>query len=154
MAELGLASALTPDAALRTYESAHARAERIDRPELRSQVLRNWGLALRDAGQAAPAEHSWSPQSVAPLSATPRSTNTRGRFRRRRVRHRNRPRRELNTNRSYARPRPDHSEYRARAARPGLADERARTAPERPLFPAVQFYFCAEGSRGSRASSL
>ena len=55
-AELALALALAPEAAFRRYESAHARADRIGRPELRSQVLRNWGLALRDAGQAGPAE--------------------------------------------------------------------------------------------------
>jgi len=55
-AELGLASAFSPEAAFRTYESALTRAERIGRPELRSQVLRNWGLALKEAGQAGPAE--------------------------------------------------------------------------------------------------
>ncbi|MGC5021288.1 tetratricopeptide repeat protein [Micromonospora sp. DT47] len=59
MAALGLAMAQDEagDAeALRTYASAHARAERIGRPELRSQVLRNWGLALKEAGQVGPAE--------------------------------------------------------------------------------------------------
>ncbi|MCM0674777.1 tetratricopeptide repeat protein [Micromonospora phytophila] len=60
MAALGLAMAQDEagdaEAALRTYASAHARAERIGRPELRSQVLRNWGLALKEAGQVGPAE--------------------------------------------------------------------------------------------------
>jgi tetratricopeptide (TPR) repeat protein len=56
MAELGLAFGFPPEAAFRTYESALARADRIGRPELRSKVLRNWGLALKEAGQAAPAE--------------------------------------------------------------------------------------------------
>ncbi|MER7334614.1 MULTISPECIES: tetratricopeptide repeat protein [unclassified Micromonospora] len=60
MAALGLAMAQDDagdaEAALRTYASAHARAERIGRPELRSQVLRNWGLALKEAGQVGPAE--------------------------------------------------------------------------------------------------
>ncbi|MGI5151851.1 tetratricopeptide repeat protein [Plantactinospora sp. CA-294935] len=60
MAALGLAMAQDEagdaEAALRTYESAHARAERIGRPELRSQVLRNWGLALKEAGQVGLAE--------------------------------------------------------------------------------------------------
>ncbi|WP_344499252.1 tetratricopeptide repeat protein [Dactylosporangium maewongense] len=59
-AELGLALAYGDagdrDGALRTYEAAHRRALRIDRPELTSLVLRNWGLALRDAGQTAEAE--------------------------------------------------------------------------------------------------
>jgi tetratricopeptide (TPR) repeat protein len=56
-AELALAAASSsPEAAFRTYESAQARADRIGRPELRSQVLRNWGLALKDAGHAGPAE--------------------------------------------------------------------------------------------------
>ncbi|MEU1841383.1 tetratricopeptide repeat protein [Micromonospora chersina] len=60
MAALGLAMAQDEagdaEAALRTYASAHARAERIGRPELRSQVLRNWGLALKEAGQLGLAE--------------------------------------------------------------------------------------------------
>lgn len=60
MASLGLAMAQSEaddgEAALRTYASAYARAERIGRPELQSQVLRNWGLALRDAGHVGPAE--------------------------------------------------------------------------------------------------
>ncbi|GAB3152786.1 hypothetical protein GCM10027290_44200 [Micromonospora sonneratiae] len=60
MAALGLAMAQSDvgneEKALRTYESAHARAERIGRPELTSQVLRNWGLALREAGQVHLAE--------------------------------------------------------------------------------------------------
>ncbi|TYB39750.1 tetratricopeptide repeat protein [Micromonospora sp. AP08] len=60
MAALGLAMAQdeTGDAetALRTYASAYARAERIGRPELRSQVLRNWGLALKEAGHVGLAE--------------------------------------------------------------------------------------------------
>jgi tetratricopeptide (TPR) repeat protein len=55
-AELGLALTLPPVAAFRTYESAYARAERIGRPELLSQVLRNWGLALKEAGEVGPAE--------------------------------------------------------------------------------------------------
>jgi tetratricopeptide (TPR) repeat protein len=55
-AELGLAATFPPEAAFRTYESAYARADRIGRPELRSQVLRGWGLALKEAGQAGPAE--------------------------------------------------------------------------------------------------
>jgi tetratricopeptide (TPR) repeat protein len=54
-AELGLAATFSPEAAFRTYESAYARADRIGRPELRSQVLRNWGLALKEADQAGPA---------------------------------------------------------------------------------------------------
>jgi tetratricopeptide (TPR) repeat protein len=60
MAALGLAMAQDEaggaEAALRTYASAHARAERIGRPELHSQVLRNWGLALKEAGQLGLAE--------------------------------------------------------------------------------------------------
>ncbi|MET8907374.1 tetratricopeptide repeat protein [Micromonospora sp. NPDC004551] len=60
MAALGLAMAQDEagdaGAALRTYATADARAERIGRPELRSQVLRNWGLALKEAGQVGPAE--------------------------------------------------------------------------------------------------
>ncbi|MGN9765329.1 tetratricopeptide repeat protein [Micromonospora sp. SD12] len=60
MAALGLAMAQDEagdaEAGLRTYASAHARAERIGRPELRSQVLRNWGLALKEAGQVSLAE--------------------------------------------------------------------------------------------------
>ncbi|MET7420152.1 tetratricopeptide repeat protein [Dactylosporangium sp. NPDC005555] len=59
-AELGLAlahgDAGDRDASLRTYESAHRRAVGIDRPELTSQVLRNWGLALQDAGRTEQAE--------------------------------------------------------------------------------------------------
>jgi hypothetical protein len=51
-AELGLALTQPSDTAFRTYESAYARADRIGRPELRSQVLRNWGLALKEAGPA------------------------------------------------------------------------------------------------------
>jgi hypothetical protein len=60
MAALGLAMAQSDagddEEALRTYASANSRAERIGRPELTSQVLRNWGLALKDAGQVGPAE--------------------------------------------------------------------------------------------------
>ncbi|SCF24812.1 Tetratricopeptide repeat-containing protein [Micromonospora chaiyaphumensis] len=60
MAALGLAmgqdEAGDTEAGLRTYAAADARAERIGRPELRSQVLRNWGLALKEAGQVGPAE--------------------------------------------------------------------------------------------------
>lgn len=59
-AALGLALAYADsgdeDAALRTYAAAYTRAQRIDRPELTSQVLRNWGVALSEAGQPAPAE--------------------------------------------------------------------------------------------------
>jgi tetratricopeptide (TPR) repeat protein len=57
MAALGLAMAQSDagnlDDALRTYESALSRARR---PEQRSQVLRNWGLALKEAGRSGPAE--------------------------------------------------------------------------------------------------
>ncbi|MDO3703264.1 hypothetical protein Q3W71_16445 [Micromonospora sp. C28SCA-DRY-2] len=64
MAALGLAMAQDEagdtEAALRTYASAHARAARIGRPELLSQVLRNWGLALKEAGQVGPAEQRLS----------------------------------------------------------------------------------------------
>jgi tetratricopeptide (TPR) repeat protein len=60
MAALGLAIAQhdagDAEAALRTYALANARAEHIGRPELRSQVLRNWGLALKEAGQVGVAE--------------------------------------------------------------------------------------------------
>ncbi|GAA2382251.1 hypothetical protein Cme02nite_53380 [Catellatospora methionotrophica] len=60
MAALGLAMAQSEvgdeDGALHTYASAHTRAERIGSPVLVSQVLRNWGLALREAGQPQPAE--------------------------------------------------------------------------------------------------
>lgn len=60
MASLGLAMAQDQagdrDSALRTYASANGRAARLDRPELRSQVLRNWGLALKEAGDAPWAE--------------------------------------------------------------------------------------------------
>ncbi|GAA3389213.1 tetratricopeptide repeat protein [Cryptosporangium minutisporangium] len=64
MAALGLAMAQDEagdaEAALHTYASTSARAERIGRPELTSQVLRNWGLALKDGGHAGPAEHRLS----------------------------------------------------------------------------------------------
>lgn len=55
---LALAHAEAGDeaAALDTYASAHARAERIGSPELLSLVLRNWGIALREAGRPGPAE--------------------------------------------------------------------------------------------------
>ncbi|GAA1641743.1 hypothetical protein GCM10009679_53530 [Saccharothrix algeriensis] len=55
---LALAQAEAGDeaAALDTYASAYARAERIGRPEQLSQVLRNWGNALKAAGQADQAE--------------------------------------------------------------------------------------------------
>lgn len=61
MASLGLALAQDQagdtESAMRSYASAYARAvHRVDRPELRSQVLRNWGLALKKAGDAASAE--------------------------------------------------------------------------------------------------
>ncbi|WP_285688243.1 tetratricopeptide repeat protein [Actinoplanes sp. NBRC 103695] len=59
MAALGLAMAQgeagDAEAGLATYARAHAKA-RAGGPELRSQVLRNWGLALKEAGQAVPAE--------------------------------------------------------------------------------------------------
>lgn len=55
-AQLGLAAALPSEAAFSMYASAHARADRIGRAELRSQVLRDWGLALNEADQAGPAE--------------------------------------------------------------------------------------------------
>ncbi len=42
--------------ALRTYASTYSRAERIGRPELKSQVLRNWGLALKEVGEVGPAK--------------------------------------------------------------------------------------------------
>jgi tetratricopeptide (TPR) repeat protein len=41
---------------LTTYAAAAKRAKRIGRPELHSQVLRNWGLALKEAGRPGPAE--------------------------------------------------------------------------------------------------
>lgn len=57
---LGLALAQSDagdlDGALRTYEEARTRADRVGRPELTSQVLRNWGLALADADRHAEAE--------------------------------------------------------------------------------------------------
>ncbi|WP_203752411.1 tetratricopeptide repeat protein [Actinoplanes cyaneus] len=60
MASLGLAMAQSEagdgEAALRTYAAAHLRAERVGRPELLSQVLRNWGLALNESGHTGPAE--------------------------------------------------------------------------------------------------
>ncbi|MEU2612214.1 tetratricopeptide repeat protein [Micromonospora sp. NPDC007271] len=60
MAALGLAlaqsSAGDDEGALRTYAWAHSTAQRTGRPELASQVLRNWGLALKEAGQVGPAE--------------------------------------------------------------------------------------------------
>ncbi|GIF48274.1 hypothetical protein DFJ67_3440 [Asanoa ferruginea] len=60
MAALGLAMAQgdagDTDGSLRTYASAYDRARRIARPEVMSQVLRNWGLALSEAGQLGPAE--------------------------------------------------------------------------------------------------
>ncbi|MEV4623109.1 tetratricopeptide repeat protein [Asanoa sp. NPDC049573] len=61
MAALGLAMAQDDvEASLATYASAYERAQRIGRPELVSQVLRNWGLALREAGQVGPAEQRLS----------------------------------------------------------------------------------------------
>lgn len=39
------------DAALRTYASAYERAGRLGRDDLFAQVLRNWGLALSEAGR-------------------------------------------------------------------------------------------------------
>jgi tetratricopeptide (TPR) repeat protein len=60
MASLGLAMAQSDaddaEGALRTYVSAYARAERMARPELQSQVLRNWGIALKEVGQVLLAE--------------------------------------------------------------------------------------------------
>ena len=41
---------------LRTYAQAQTLADRIGRPELSSQLLRNWGLALAEADQPAEAE--------------------------------------------------------------------------------------------------
>lgn len=59
-AQLGLALAYgdagDPGEALRTYEAAYGRAQRLDRPERTSQVLRNWGLALSADGQVEPAQ--------------------------------------------------------------------------------------------------
>jgi tetratricopeptide (TPR) repeat protein len=55
-AELGLAAAFSPAEAFRTYEAALARADRIGRPDLRSRVLRDWGVTLNENGQAGPAE--------------------------------------------------------------------------------------------------
>lgn len=42
--------------ALRTYAQSRSLADRIGRPELSSQVLRNWGLALAAAGRPGEAE--------------------------------------------------------------------------------------------------
>ncbi|GAA4589392.1 hypothetical protein GCM10023194_43510 [Planotetraspora phitsanulokensis] len=60
MATLGLAMAQEEAgdaaAALRTYAQARTRADGIGRPELRAQVLRNWGLALSTASRPAEAE--------------------------------------------------------------------------------------------------
>ncbi|SDI32581.1 tetratricopeptide repeat protein [Nonomuraea jiangxiensis] len=59
-ATLGLAQALEGagdlEGSLRTYAQARARADGIGRPELSAQVLRNWGLALSDAGRPDQAE--------------------------------------------------------------------------------------------------
>ncbi|MGH3390141.1 MAG: tetratricopeptide repeat protein [Actinomadura sp.] len=60
MAALGLAMAQSDahdmDGALRTYTRARTLAEGTGRPELSSQVLRNWGLALSEAGRPVEAE--------------------------------------------------------------------------------------------------
>ncbi|MEV6595701.1 tetratricopeptide repeat protein [Actinoplanes sp. NPDC051346] len=60
MAALGLAMAQgdagDAEAGLRTYAAAYERAERIGRPEALTQVLRNWGLALKEIGRTGPAE--------------------------------------------------------------------------------------------------
>jgi tetratricopeptide (TPR) repeat protein len=60
MTVLGLAMAYgdagDPEEGLRAYAEARQRAERIDHPELTSQVLRNWGLALKEAGRKPEAE--------------------------------------------------------------------------------------------------
>ncbi|MEV4533098.1 tetratricopeptide repeat protein [Asanoa sp. NPDC049518] len=60
MATLGLALAQSDSGddagALASYESAYALANRLRRPELVSQTLRNWGLALKEVGQLGPAE--------------------------------------------------------------------------------------------------
>ncbi|WP_164842376.1 tetratricopeptide repeat protein [Actinoplanes solisilvae] len=60
MAMLGLALAQDDagdrEAALRTYASAHERVAGLDRPGLRSQALRNWGLLLKEAGDVEAAE--------------------------------------------------------------------------------------------------
>ena len=42
--------------AMRTYEQANTLADRVGHPELSSQLLRNWGLALAEADQQAEAE--------------------------------------------------------------------------------------------------
>ena len=64
MAALGLAMAQgdagDAEGGLRTYAMAYSTARPLDRPELTSQVLRNWGLALNEAGQAGPAEQRLS----------------------------------------------------------------------------------------------
>ncbi|MCF6475181.1 tetratricopeptide repeat protein [Nonomuraea sp. MG754425] len=61
MATLGLARAQDDagdtEGSLRTYAQALTRADALGRHDLRAQVLRNWGLALSAAGQAAQAEH-------------------------------------------------------------------------------------------------
>ena len=44
------------DAGLTSYAQALKRAQVVDRPEVTSQVLRNYGLALKEAGQADEAE--------------------------------------------------------------------------------------------------
>ncbi|HTJ35069.1 MAG TPA: hypothetical protein VL738_17715 [Dactylosporangium sp.] len=44
------------EAALRSYAAAYDRAAHIGNPELTSQTLRNWGLALKDADRPAEAE--------------------------------------------------------------------------------------------------
>jgi tetratricopeptide (TPR) repeat protein len=59
-AELALARALDDagdaDGALRTYERAFERAGLSERPEVRGRVLREWGLALLEAGSPLQAE--------------------------------------------------------------------------------------------------
>ncbi|MEU8659763.1 tetratricopeptide repeat protein [Actinoplanes philippinensis] len=65
VAALGLAMAQSDagdiEAALRTYAGAHERARRIGRPQLESLVLRDWGLALQEAGRPGPAGQRLTP---------------------------------------------------------------------------------------------
>lgn len=64
MAAQGLAMAYGDagdhEQALRTYAAAWSRADQLGRPELASQVLRNWGLALAEVGHTGPAEQRLS----------------------------------------------------------------------------------------------
>lgn len=78
MAALGLAMAQNdvgdPLAALRTYESAYTRADSTGRPELRGQVLRNWGIVLHEAGQPGPAEQRLTEAVTQARQSTDRDT--------------------------------------------------------------------------------